>query len=57
MCTEQTHLDLKLDAARWAAEVVLIGEIDIGDGCVIVLANCRACQSTLAVERHRAGAR
>ena len=51
MCTEQSHADLKLDAERWAAEVDVIGEIDIGDGAVIVLANCRACQSTLAIER------
>ena len=53
MCTEQSHADLKVDAERWASEVELIGEIDMGDGSVVVLANCRACQSTLAVERQR----
>jgi hypothetical protein len=51
MCTEQSHTELKLDAERWAVEVEVIGEIDVGDGSVVVFANCRACQSTLAIAR------
>jgi hypothetical protein len=54
ICTQQSHADLKLDVARWAAEVEPIGEIDAGDGVIVVLGNCRHCQSTLAVERRRA---
>jgi len=50
-CSEESHAALKHDARRWAAEVDCIGEIDLGDGTVVVLANCRRCQSTLAVER------
>lgn len=53
MCTQESHADLKRDPARWAAEVEPIGEIDVGDGSIVVLANCRHCQSTLAVERTR----
>jgi len=50
-CSEESHAALKRDARRWAAEVDCIGEIDLGDGLVVVLGNCRRCQSTLAVER------
>jgi hypothetical protein len=49
MCTRESHADLKRDPRRWASEVDPIGEIVAGDGSVFVLANCRACQSTLAV--------
>lgn len=55
MCTFQSHDDLKHDRDRWAADLDLIGEIEIGDGRVVVLANCRACHSTLAIDRERAG--
>ncbi len=55
-CTEQSHAALKNDAGRWATEVEPIGELDVGGGLVILFANCRACHSTLAVERERARA-
>jgi hypothetical protein len=51
MCTLQSHDDLKHDHDRWAAALDLIGEIDVGNGRVVVLANCRACHSTLAIDR------
>jgi mono/diheme cytochrome c family protein len=53
MCTRQSHEDLKNDSMRWARETERIGEINVGDGNVIVLANCRACHSTLVVRDGR----
>lgn len=50
-CTERSHEELKSDDARWDAELDPVGEIDVGDGSVVLLANCRACRSTLAVYR------
>ena len=50
-CTRQSHEELKGDSLRWATEVDPIGQIDAADGAVLVLGNCRRCQSTLAVER------
>jgi hypothetical protein len=50
-CTKQSHEELKSDPLRWATEVDPIGQIDAGDGAVLVLGNCRRCQSTLAIER------
>lgn len=55
-CTAQSHEALKRDARRWATELDPIGEIDAGGGMVVLLANCRLCRSTLAVERERARA-
>jgi hypothetical protein len=51
MCTKQSHEELKSDSLRWATEVDPIGQIDAGDGAVLMLGNCRCCQSTLAIER------
>jgi hypothetical protein len=48
MCTGQSHADLKRDPRRWASEADPIGELVASDGSVFALANCRACQSTLA---------
>lgn len=49
-CTIESHEDIKKDSRRWATEVERIGEMDFGDGHVLVLANCRACRSTLVIE-------
>ncbi|HEX6836016.1 MAG TPA: hypothetical protein VF334_05550 [Polyangia bacterium] len=53
----ESHDDLKGDRDRWAAEIDLIGEIEMGDGRIVVLANCRTCHSTLAIDRERAAIR
>jgi hypothetical protein len=46
-------LDIKNDSTRWATDVEFIGEIDLGTGCIVVLGNCRACRSTLAIRKRR----
>jgi hypothetical protein len=48
-CTTESHSDLKNDSSRWAAELEVLGEMDAGAVGRLLLLNCRACRSTLAV--------
>lgn len=48
-CTRESHEALKLDAAAFAEQTYLIGEMPVDDGKLLMV-NCRACESTLCIE-------
>lgn len=50
-CTTESHEELKRQPERWD-ELELLGNLETGPGDpVIELRNCRACHSTLGLER------
>lgn len=48
-CTRETHDELRSDPARWHRETIPIGVYE-DEEARLVMANCRICGSTLAIE-------